>query len=118
MGLRRLLTRDGNIPQEWQDTLDRFLSTSDWRTEFYHSEVSVDLFGDAQVTNIRDVGAKKLERFVLNQLSTIFPVVMDQGVALTNSKGQAMYLLCFASANPSPKVKALALRLARWAAKA
>jgi hypothetical protein len=43
---------------------------------------------------------------------------MDTCVRLTNSKDQTMYLLCFASANPSPKVKALATRLARWAAEA
>jgi three-Cys-motif partner protein len=117
MGLRRLLTRDGNIPEEWQETLDRFLGTPDWRSEFYRVEESKDLLGDIR-THIREVGAEKLERFVLDRLRTIFPVVMDRGVSLTNSKGQAMYLLCFASANPSPKVKALALKLARWATKA
>jgi three-Cys-motif partner protein len=118
MGLRRLLTRDGDIPQEWQDTLDRFLGTKDWRTEFYRIEESTDLLGDPVKTQVRDVALDKLEQFVLDRLRTIFPVVMERGVSLTNSKGQAMYLLCFASANPSPKVKELALKLARWAMKA
>lgn len=118
MGLRRLLTRDGNIPQEWQDTLDRFLGTGDWRSEFYRTEESTDLLGDPVKTRVRDVPLDKLEQFVLDRLGTIFPVVMERGVSLTNSKGHAMYLLCFASANPSPKVKELALKLARWAVKA
>ncbi|HET7805469.1 MAG TPA: hypothetical protein VFL53_14595 [Pseudolabrys sp.] len=38
-------------------------------------------------------------------------------VRLTNSKNQTMYLLCFASANPSPKGKTLATKLAGAAAK-
>lgn len=118
IGLRRLLKRDGNIPQDWQDVLDRFLGTPDWRSEFYKTEEVNDLFGDAVAANVRDARTEKLEEFVLDRLRSIFPVVMERGVSLTNSKNQAMYLLCFASANPSPKVKTLALRLASWAAKA
>jgi three-Cys-motif partner protein len=118
MGLRRLLTRNGNISKQWQDTLDRFLGTPDWRSEFYHTEESTDLLGDPIVTKVRDAGADKLEQFVLNRLGSVFPVVMEHGISLTNSKGQAMYLLCFASANGSSKVKELALKLAHWAARA
>ncbi len=118
MGLRRLLTHDRNIPQEWQEALDRFLGTQDWRSKFYNVEESTDLFGQALAAHKRDLDGGKLEQFVLDRLRTIFPVVMDEGVPLTNTKGQAMYLLCFASANPSPKVKNLALKLARWATKA
>ena len=59
----------------------------------------------------------KLEKFYLNRLRTIFPTVMNACVRLTNSKDQTMYLLCFPSANPSPKVKALVMRLAGWATK-
>lgn len=116
MGLSRLLMRDGNIPLEWQDTLDRFLGTPAWRSEFYRVEEVTDLLGDPLTRNVRDAGAKKLETFIVNRLRATFPVVLESGVPLTNSKGHAMYLLCFASANPSPKVKALAPKLARWAA--
>lgn len=66
---------------------------------------------------MKDADAAKLERFYLDRLQEIFPVVLDTPVRLTNSKNQTMYLLCFASANPSAKVKALAPKLARWAAK-
>lgn len=118
MGLRRLLRRDGNIPPEWQDLLDRFLGTPGWRSEFYRTEESTNLFGEAVATNVRDAKTEKLEQFVLERLGTIFPIVMERGVSLTNSKGQAMYLLCFVSASRSPKVKTLALKLARWAARA
>jgi three-Cys-motif partner protein len=118
IGLNRLLTKNGDIPKEWQDTLDRFLGTSDWRSAFYKLEHTLDLFDDDRHVTVKEANAGKLERFILSRLRTIFPVVLSRGVALTNSKGQTMYLLCFVSANHSPKVKALATRLAAWAAKA
>jgi len=118
MGLNRLLTNDGDIPQEWQNTLDRSLGTREWRSAFYRSEEKTDLFEGTVQRTVKDADAAKLERFYLERLRAIFPVVMDTCVRLTNSKDQTMYLLCFASANPSPKVKALAPKLARWAVKA
>ncbi len=117
MGLNRLLTKDGNIPQEWQDTLDRALGKTEWRSVFYRNEEVPDLFEGSRRTTVKDAGADKFESFYLNQLRSIFPTVMDPSVHLTNSKEQTMYLLCFASANPSRKVKELAPKLARWAAK-
>ena len=116
MGLNRLLTKDGNIPQEWQDTLDRSLGATDWRDVFYRREEVSDLFEGVREQTYKDADAAKLERFYLDRLRTIFPVVMDGSVRLTNSREQTMYLLCFASANPSPKVKALAPKIAGWAA--
>jgi three-Cys-motif partner protein len=117
IGLNRLLTKDGNIPSEWQDVLDRFLGTVKWRDAFYKIEEVTDLFRAVDYRRVKDADAKKFETFLLDRLRSIFPVVMDSGVPLTNSKGQIMYLLLFASANPSPKVKSLALKLAEWAAR-
>jgi three-Cys-motif partner protein len=117
MGLNLLLTKDGIIPPEWQETLDRTLGTHDWHRAFYKSEEIDDLFGSRRQI-VKDADAEKLEQFYLNRLRDIFPVVMDGSVRLTNTKDQTMYLLCFASANPSGKVKSLAPRLARWATKA
>lgn len=117
MGLNRLLTKSGDIPPEWQDTLDRSLGTKDWRGAFYRSEEVADLFEGERSTTVKDAHPAKLEKFYLDRLRTIFPIVMSKCVRLTNSKDQTMYLLCFASANRSPKVKALATRLAAAAAK-
>ena len=116
MGLNRLLTKRGDIPKEWQDTLDRFLGTSEWRSAFYKLVRFPDLFEDERHRSVKNTDTEKFEKFILSRLRTIFPVVLDKSVALTNTKGQTMYLLCFVSANPSPKVKALATRLAGWAA--
>jgi three-Cys-motif partner protein len=116
MGLNRLLTKRGDIPSEWQETLDRFLGTAEWRSAFYQLEQTPDLFDDDRRQSVKNADAEKFEMFILGRLRTIFPVVLNKSVALTNTKGQTMYLLCFVSANPSPRVKALATRLAGWAA--
>lgn len=118
MGLNRLLTKSGDIPQEWQETLDRSLGTDEWRSAFYRSEEEPDLFAGQRSKTVKDADPLKLEKFYLDRLRTIFPTVMSKSVRLTNSKDQTMYLLCFACANPSPKAKALVTRLSGSAAKA
>ncbi len=114
MGLNRLLTKSGDIRQEWQDTLDRSLGVTTWRQAFYRNERETDLFGSRDKI-VKDADPAKVQKFYLDRLSTIYPVVMNKCVRLTNSKEQTMYLLCFASANPHPKVRLLATRLAGWA---
>jgi len=118
MGLNRLLTKSGDIPQEWQETLDRSLGTREWRSNFYRSVQEPDLFEGPRSRKVKDADPMKLEQFYLDRLREIFPTVMTKCVRLTNSKDQTMYLLCFACANPSPKAKALVTKLAGSAAKA
>jgi len=118
MGLNRLLTKSGDIPQEWQETLDRSLGTDEWRSAFYRSEEEPDLFAGQRSKTVKDADPAKLEKYYLDRLRTIFPTVMNKSIRLTNSKDQTMYLLCFACANPSPKARALVSRLAASAAKA
>ena len=117
MGLNRLLTKSGDIQQEWQDTLDRSLGTHEWHSAFYRNEDVEDLFEGTRKHTIKDADAGKMEKYYLDRLRSIFPVVSNACVRLTNSKDQTMYLLCFASANPHQKVKSLATKLAGWAAK-
>lgn len=118
MGSNRLLTKSGDISEEWQETLDRNLGTGEWRSAFYRSEEEADLFTGPRSKIVKDADPMKLEKFYLKQLRTIFPIVMSSSVRLTNSKDQTMYLLSFACANPSPKAKTLVTRLAGSAAKA
>ncbi len=118
MGLNRLLTKTGEIPQEWQDTLDRSLGTHEWRVAFYRNEdVEATSLREPADTQLRTRTREKMEKYYLDRLRSIFPVVSNACVRLTNSKDQTMYLLCFASANPHQKVKSLATKLAGWAAK-
>jgi three-Cys-motif partner protein len=75
MGLNRLLIKDGDIPSEWQDTLDRSLGTPSWREAFYRLDETTDLFGHASTDRVKDAGTEKFEAFLLNRLRTIFAAV-------------------------------------------
>jgi three-Cys-motif partner protein len=111
MGLNRLLTRSGEIRPEWQETLDRSLGTPSWREAFYRIEEATDLFGHASTDRVKDAGTEKFETFLLDRLRTIFTAVAPETVPLRNSRGQVMYLLCFACGNP--RGATLAVRIAR-----
>ena len=111
MGLNRLLTRDGDIPSEWQQALDRSLGCRDWREAFYRVEETSDLFGHASTDWVKDASTEKFETFLLHRLRTIFTAVAPESVPLRNSRGQVMYLLCFACGNP--RGATLAVRIAR-----
>jgi three-Cys-motif partner protein len=115
MGLNRLLTKDGEIPAEWQRTLDRSLGTTDWRQAFYRVEERSDLFGEPTRELVKDAGSGKFEAYLLERLRRIFTAVAPETLPLINSKGQVMYLLCFACANV--RGAAIAVRIARSAIK-
>jgi three-Cys-motif partner protein len=112
MGLNRLLTKDGDIPAEWQQALDRSLGCSDWRQAFYRSQENPDLFGEPSMELVKDAGAGKFEAFLLDRLRTIFTDVAPVALPLKNSRGQIMYLLCFACGNP--RGATIAVRIAKW----
>jgi three-Cys-motif partner protein len=111
MGLNRLLTKDGDIPSEWQQALDRSLGCRDWREAFYRVKETRDLFGRTSIAQVKDAGTEKFEAFLLDRLQTIFTAVAPKTVPLRNSRGQVMYLLCFACGNP--RGAELAVRIAR-----
>lgn len=100
MGMNRLITNSGEIAPEWQETLDRFLGCSDWRTAFYRVTERTDLFGETTVDLIKEAGTQKFEAFFLNRLKTIFAKVAPETLPLKSTRNQVMYLLCFACANP------------------
>jgi hypothetical protein len=52
-----------------------------------------------------------ISAFLLDRLRTIFTAVAPETVPLRNSRGQVMYLLCFACGNP--RGAELAVRIAR-----
>jgi hypothetical protein len=56
MGLiiNRLLTKDGEIPPEWQQALDRSLGRSDWRESFYRVRETRNLFGERTTELVKD----------------------------------------------------------------
>ncbi|HEY3908359.1 MAG TPA: three-Cys-motif partner protein TcmP [Stellaceae bacterium] len=111
MGLNRLLTNDGEIPAEWQQTLDRSLGATDWRQAFYRVEERNDLFDETTRELVKDAGTGKFEAYLLDRLRRIFVAVAPETLPLVNSKGQVMYLLCFACGNA--RGASIAVRIAR-----
>lgn len=110
VAVNRLLKRDGNINTPVKKRLDEMFGTQDWYETFYKEITSEDLFG--RQTTLRKVSNfAMISDYFVNRLKTIFPGVAENPLPLYNSRGNPLYLLCFAAANP--KGVKLALRIAQ-----
>lgn len=110
IGVSRLLTRSGEIPQAWQTRLDKLLGTTTWYEDLYKVEYQRDLFGNEQERVIKATN-ETIARYFTDRLRTIFPQhgVAEPGV-LRNSSNSPLYLLCFAAGNE--KGAPIAVRIA------
>lgn len=97
LGVARLLRRDGNIDEAWQKRLDRLFGTSEWRSRFYQTRTTQDLFGDREETE-RNATVENIQGFIQERLATCFAKVA-KGLVLRNSRSSPLYSLCFAAAN-------------------
>lgn len=109
VGVNRLLTKDGNIPDTWQRKLDNIFGDSGWRDTFYKREVITGLFEDMEVTT-KTGDLKQIADYFVKRLETIFPGVVKKPLPLYNSKNNPLYLLCFACGNK--KGAPIALKIA------
>lgn len=111
VGVNRLLTKSGEIPEAWQKRLDLFLGTKDWRERLYRQESQRGLFGDDED---RVVKAKldAIGAYFNERLASVFAGVAQQPGVLRNSSNSPLYLLCFAVGNDKGKAKEIALRIA------
>ena len=108
IGVSRLLTRSGEIPNGWRTRLDKLLGTTDWYDEFYSVEHKADLFGNGEERVVKATN-DTIARYFNDRLKTIFPGVAEPGV-LRNSSKNPLYLLCFAAGNE--RGAAIALKIA------
>ena len=111
IGVNRLLTRSGQIPEGWQRRLDLLLGTHEWLEKLYEVSESPqgNLFGEPEeLVSKRPVEA--IGRFFNDRLKSIFAGVVDEPVVLRNSANCPLYLLCFAAANK--RGAPIALRIA------
>lgn len=109
IGVNRLLTKSGDIPDSWRQRLDLLLGTPDWYDEFYKVETSVDLFGNALEKPIKEK-METIGRYFNNRLKEVFAGVVEEPGVLRNSANNPLYLLCFAVGNE--RGKNIALRIA------
>lgn len=109
IGVSRLLTRDGEIDESWQNRLNSLFGTPEWRTRFYNTTIQPGLFGDVKQVE-RNAPAEKIQAFIEERLATCF-LKVARGLILYNSRSNPLYSLCFAASNP--KGAPIALRIVR-----
>jgi three-Cys-motif partner protein len=109
MGVNRVLTKSGDIPDSWRQRLDLLLGTTDWYEEFYSLEDRPTLFGDDHARVVKAT-MESIGRYFNNRLKEVFAGVADEPGVLRNSVNNPLYLLCFAVGNV--RGKNIALRIA------
>lgn len=100
VALARMLPRN-NLPSEaWAQRLDRAIGTSDWRQELYTPTGQVDLFDMGKgLAMARNTDTRGLEAFMIKRLETAFHTLHPTPRPLNNSRGNPLYLFCFAAGN-------------------
>jgi len=114
MGMNRLATRSGKLPESWRLRMNAFLGTTAWYDEFYKVETKPTLFGDHQVQVKASMAV--MARYFNDRLKRVFAGVVDEPGVLWNSASNPLYLLCFAVGNE--RGKDIALRIANHLLKA
>jgi three-Cys-motif partner protein len=104
-GLNRALPRTGDV-SGYRQTLDDFFGDPSWYDRIYEApklgglfeqETDADL-GSGSVT--KTVNPRGLCDFMIERLKTIFPhYVSEKPIGLPNSRGQLLFILCFACGN-------------------
>lgn len=109
IGVNRLVTRSGDIPDGWQRRLDTLLGTTSWREEFYSVERQPTLFGGNEERVVK-ASKETIGRYFNDRLKSVFAGVADTPGVLRNSANCPLYLLCFAAGNE--KGAPIALKIA------
>lgn len=111
IGVMRLLRRDGNINDGNRKRLNEIFGTEEWHAEFYKSTSQYDLFEMIE-TESREATFEQIKNFLMNRLRSQFAKISECPRVLKNSKGNPLYLFCFAVSNKSEKANSLALKIA------
>lgn len=100
LAVNRLLKRYGEIGDTQKNTLrDRVFGDTDWETEFYRPLRGQGFFPKPNAT-AKAAGFKIITDYFVRRLKTVFPYVAEKPLALYNRRGNPMFALCFASADP------------------
>ena len=106
MGVNRLLTRSGDIPDGWRHRLDLLLGSTSWYEEFYEVESTRTLFGDHR-DHVVKATMETIGRYFNDRLKDVFAGVAEEPGVLRNSANNPLYLLCFAVGNQHGRPTAL-----------
>ncbi|WP_426327768.1 three-Cys-motif partner protein TcmP [Pedobacter sp. R-06] len=98
MGVTRLLTKDGELSDEWILKLNDFLGMSKEEVlKYFYFPPQTDLFGDVSTKRHKHV-VDKAAKLYQEKLNTVFKFV-SKGFVLKNSKNSPMYHFFLASNN-------------------
>lgn len=97
IGVNRLLTKSGDIPDSWKHRLDLLLGTQDWYDEFYKVQTTRTLFGAEE--SLVKASVETIGHYFNQRLQGIFAGVAPSPKVLRNSARCPLYLLCFAVGN-------------------
>ncbi len=98
VAVNRLLRKDAKINPAWRQRLDQMFGTDNWYDVFYETKITTNLFGE-QVTTKKTSDFDAISQYFVERLKSIFAGVADNPLPLYNSRGNPLYLLCFASGN-------------------
>jgi three-Cys-motif partner protein len=111
-GVHRQISGAGTVDATHEESLDRLMGTRDWRTKFIDKKPAADLFDEGRLLSTKTATIESITEFMIERMKTVFEGgVLDEWLLLS-TKG-IKYALIFASANPNPKVWALASKLAK-----
>lgn len=99
VAVNRLLRRDGQINESWRQRLNDMFGTEDWYGAFYETKLTVNLFGE-QISTEKVGNFDTIGEYFVNRLRKVFAGVANNPLPLYNSRGNPLYLLCFAASNP------------------
>jgi len=92
MAINRLITRSGDIPDNWRRDLDKCFGTNDWKKLVYDDQPN--LFGDIDRHKVDDAGSRLLGLYV-DRLKGLFNHVATPSV-VRNTRGIAIYYMIWA----------------------
>jgi three-Cys-motif partner protein len=110
IGVNRLLTRSGDIPESWRSRLTALLGSEEWYEAFYRTDSVPTLF-EAGQKRVTKASMEAMGGYFNDRLKGIFAGVADPPGVLRNSTNNPLYLLCFAVGNRAGAP--IALRIAR-----
>lgn len=96
MAINRLITRDGKIPKNWANQLDKCFGTPEWH-DLAFDETPVDLFGQTEVHKREDTASRLLSLYH-GRLKTAFGHVSKPSL-VRNTRDHPLYYLIWASSN-------------------
>ena len=109
--VNRLLTKSEMPPEYWAQALTRIFGTDGWKDAFYSRKTQLTLFEGERSVQVKQTDFGKISQFFVERLKSVFTAVAENPLPLFNSKNNPLFLLCFASGNPTGS--AIAIRIAQ-----